>query len=355
VLADDNADMREYLSRLLRERWDVEAVSNGAAALAAIRQHPTDLVLADVMMPVVDGFELLRDIRSDAALRLLPVILLSARAGEEATSEGLNAGADDYIVKPFAARDLLVRVASKLAVAGLARETRAVEEAARKRLYGHFMQAPFPIAVVRGPHHEAELFNSMALAAWGKDESILGKPIIEGIPELRDQPILGSLDDVFRTGVPYRARGELARVARSTDGPLEEIYWDFVFAPLRDAAGSIDGVLVAGFEVTSQVRAAQSLSRLLASAEASERQFRELVENLPELAWTARPDGFTTAGGSNIPGRCSMRCKDGVGFRSSIRDMSKPSWNGGGILLLRANPSRWNFHFAAPTANSAGS
>jgi CheY-like chemotaxis protein len=114
VLADDNADMREYVSRLLRERWDVEAVSNGAAALEAIRQHPTDLVLADVMMPLVDGFELLRDIRSDAALRLLPVILLSARAGAEATSEGLKAGADDYIVKPFAARDLLVRVASKL-------------------------------------------------------------------------------------------------------------------------------------------------------------------------------------------------------------------------------------------------
>lgn len=133
VLADDNADMREYLSRLLRERWDVEAVSNGAAALAAIRRHPTDLVLADVMMPVLDGFELLRDIRGDAALRLLPVILLSARAGEEATEEGLKAGANDYIVKPFAARDLLVRVASKLAVAELASETRAVEEAARKR------------------------------------------------------------------------------------------------------------------------------------------------------------------------------------------------------------------------------
>ena len=292
VLADDNADMREYLSRLLRERWDVEAVTNGAAALAALREHPCDLVLADVMMPVVDGFELLRHIRSDTALRLLPVILLSARAGEEAISEGLNAGADDYIVKPFTARDLLVRVASKLAVAGLASEARTIEAAARKRLYGHFMQAPFPIAVLRGPQHEAELFNSMALAAWGKDDSILGKPIIEGIPELRDQPLLVHLDEVFRTGVPYRARGELVRVARSADGPLEEAFWDFVYAPLRDGEGSIEGILVAGFEVTSQVRAAESSSRLLASVEASERQFRELVENLPELAWTARPDGF---------------------------------------------------------------
>lgn len=291
VLADDNADMRDYLARLLRERWDVEAVADGAAALTAIRSRPPDLVLADVMMPGLDGFELLHRIRSDPALRLTPVILLSARAGEEATAEGLNAGADDYIVKPFSARDLLVRVASKLAVAGMASEARAIEEAARNRLYGHFMQAPFPIAVLRGPHHETELANSVALNAWGKDESILGKPIIDGIPELRGQPFIGYMDEVFRTGVAHRARGELARLVRSAGGKLEDAYWDFVYAPLRDASGTVDGVLIAAFEVTAQVRAAQELAKLLASAEASERQFRELVENLPELAWTAQPNG----------------------------------------------------------------
>jgi PAS domain S-box-containing protein len=291
VLADDNADMRDYLARLLRERWEVEAVSDGDAALAAIRSRPADLVLADVMMPGLDGFELLQSIRRDPALRLMPVILLSARAGEEATAEGLNAGADDYIVKPFSARDLLVRVASKLAVAGIASEARTIEEAARARLYGHFMQAPFPIAVLRGPHYVIELANSVALNAWGKDEAILGKPIIEGIPELAGQPFIGYMDQVFRTGSAHRARGELARLVRSSDRQPEDVYWDFVYAPLRDVSGTIDGVLVAGFEVTAQVRAAQRLSALLASAEASERQFRELVENLPELSWTAQPDG----------------------------------------------------------------
>ena len=113
-------------------------------------QRP-DLVLADVMMPGLDGFELLRAIRRDRALHLTPVILLSARAGEEATAEGLSAGANDYIVKPFSARELLVRVAATLAVAAAAREAQVIEEAARRRLYGHFMQAPFPIAVLRGP------------------------------------------------------------------------------------------------------------------------------------------------------------------------------------------------------------
>jgi PAS domain S-box-containing protein len=292
VLADDNADMRAYISRLLSERWDVEAVSDGEAALAAINRKAPDLVLADVMMPTLDGFGLLQAIRGQASLRLIPVILLSARAGEEATAEGLSAGANDYIVKPFSARELLVRVASKLAVAEVAREARAIEEAARRRLYGHFMQAPFPIAVLRGPSHVTELANPIALAAWGKDESVLGKPIIDGMPELRGQPFIGYLDEVVRTGVAYETRGELARLVRSSDGKLEDVYWDFVYAPLRDADGLPDGVLVAGFEVTAQVRAAKDLSRLLANAEASERQFRELVENLPDLAWTARPDGF---------------------------------------------------------------
>jgi PAS domain S-box-containing protein len=292
LLADDNADMRDYLTRLLRERWDVEAVSDGDAALAAVRRDPPDLVLADVMMPGLDGFGLLRAIRSDPDRRLLPVILLSARAGEEATAEGLGAGANDYVVKPFSARDLLVRIGSKLAVAGVAREAHAIEEAARKRLYGHFMQAPFPIAVLRGPDHVTELANPNALKAWGKTESIVGKPIVEGMPELRGQPFLRYLDDVFRTGVPYEARGELARLSRSSDGELEDVYWDFVYAPLHDGEGAVDGILIAGFEVSVQVRAAKETARLLASVEASERQFRELVENLPQLAWTARPDGF---------------------------------------------------------------
>ena len=292
MLADDNADMRDYVGRLLRDRWDVEMVSDGDAALKAIRRQRPDLVLADVMMPGLDGFELLRAIRCDEELHLTPVILLSARAGEEATAEGLSAGANDYIVKPFSARELLVRVASTLAVAAAAREAQVIEEAARRRLYGHFMQAPFPIAVLRGPEHVTELVNPIALHAWGKDERMLDKPLIEGMPELKGQPFLGYLDAVFRTGVAYQARGELSRLARAPDGTLEDVYWDFVYAPLRDGAGSMDGVLVCGFEATAQVRAAQELAGLLAATEASERQFRELVENLPELAWTARPDGF---------------------------------------------------------------
>lgn len=123
LLADDNTDMREYIARLLRQRGDeVEAVADGLEALAAARTRPPDLVLSDVMMPGLDGFALLRELRADPATRAVPVILLSARAGEEARVEGLDAGADDYLVKPFAARELLARVGGALALARLRSE-----------------------------------------------------------------------------------------------------------------------------------------------------------------------------------------------------------------------------------------
>jgi signal transduction histidine kinase/CheY-like chemotaxis protein len=100
LVADDNADMRNYISRLLRPRWEVETASDGLDALAAIRVKKPDLILSDVMMPRLDGFGLLREIRHDHDLRDIPVIILSARAGEEARVEGLDGGADDYLTKP---------------------------------------------------------------------------------------------------------------------------------------------------------------------------------------------------------------------------------------------------------------
>ncbi|HUK16554.1 MAG TPA: response regulator [Bryobacteraceae bacterium] len=124
LLADDNADLRNYLRRTLLARYDVEAVADGEAALAAIARRMPDLVVADVMMPRLDGFGLLERIRAAPELATLPVVLLSARAGEEARVEGLHAGADDYLTKPFSARELLARIASHLTISELRREAR---------------------------------------------------------------------------------------------------------------------------------------------------------------------------------------------------------------------------------------
>jgi signal transduction histidine kinase len=121
LVADDNADMREYLRRLLSPYWEIELASNGRVALEAALAAPPDLVLSDVMMPELDGVSLLGALRGDARTKTVPVILISARAGEEARLAGLETGADDYLVKPFAAREVVTRVHTHLEMARVRR------------------------------------------------------------------------------------------------------------------------------------------------------------------------------------------------------------------------------------------
>jgi PAS domain S-box-containing protein len=133
LLADDNADMRDYVRRLLGDHHEVVTVTDGQAALESVRRRRPDLLLTDIMMPRLDGFELLRAIRADAALKDLPVIVLSARAGADARIEGLAVGADDYLVKPFSARELIARVDGALMMARLRREMTDLLRASEER------------------------------------------------------------------------------------------------------------------------------------------------------------------------------------------------------------------------------
>jgi PAS domain S-box-containing protein len=120
MVADDNADMRDYLTRLLSGAgYDVTAVADGAKALDAIRTRTPDLLVCDVMMPELDGLGLVTALRQQPRTAALPVVLLSARAGEEASIEGLRVGADDYLVKPFAAAELLARVRANIELSRL--------------------------------------------------------------------------------------------------------------------------------------------------------------------------------------------------------------------------------------------
>src|SRR5258708_23778561 len=113
--------MRDSLLRLLKPHWEIEVVSDGHAALTSALACPPDLVLSDVMMPRMDGVALLRALRADSRTESVPVVLLSARAGEEAVLEGLETGADDYLVKPFSARELVTRVRTHLGMASVRR------------------------------------------------------------------------------------------------------------------------------------------------------------------------------------------------------------------------------------------
>jgi signal transduction histidine kinase len=122
VVVDDNADMRDYMVDLLARHWQVDAYPDGRAALEAVRANPPALVVTDVMMPHLDGFGLLEELRSAPETAPIPVIVVSARAGEESSVEGLDAGADDYLVKPFSARELVARVRTNLELARLRAE-----------------------------------------------------------------------------------------------------------------------------------------------------------------------------------------------------------------------------------------
>ncbi|WP_240807872.1 ATP-binding protein [Polyangium spumosum] len=261
LLADDNADMRAYVGRILGERWKVEAVADGAEALEAARRARPDLVLTDVMMPNLDGYGLLRALREDAATRDVPVIMLSARAGEESRVEGLSAGADDYLPKPFSARELTARVAIHLKLAELRK--RAVEE--RAKMYALFEQAPVAIAVMRGAEHVYELANPRFQVMAGRS-NVVGRAFVEVFPELAEHGLVGLLDRVYRTGTPYVTDEQRVDIDRGR-GQVEESYFSFNLYPVRDDAGAPEAILAVVVDVTERVRARKRLEEAMRERE----------------------------------------------------------------------------------------
>jgi signal transduction histidine kinase len=268
LVADDNADMREYLVRLLRQHWVVEAVTNGREALEAARRDPPDLLLTDVMMPVMDGIQLVRAVRADPGIAGIPVMILSARAGEEAAGEALRIGADDYLVKPFSASSLVVRVEAQLAAARAKAAARDEAQKLRQRVYSLFMDGPGAVAILRGDDLIVEVANQRLLDLWGRTQLAVGKPLTEVLPELEGQGFFELPHEVMRTGVAYKAKAALARVSRRGDGTLDEVYVDFTCAPLReDDDDGVSGVVVFAFDVSEQVVARRAAEEARAAAE----------------------------------------------------------------------------------------
>jgi len=250
LVVDDNADMREYLRRILSERWTVEAATDGEAALEAVRRRSPDLVLTDVMMPRLDGFGLIRELRGDPVTANVGVIMLSARAGEESRVEGLRAGADDYLVKPFSARELIAHVETQLSRA----ELRRVQEQHARRLATIFANAPVGICLLHGPEHVYELANADYLRVVG-ERDVVGKTVRQALPELAGQGFYERLDEVYRSGEPYVGRSLRLVLAPEPGSAPTEGFFDFVFQPLFDEKRQVEGILVVTFEVTDLARA----------------------------------------------------------------------------------------------------
>ena len=214
VLVDDNADMRDYAARLLRSEFRVAIANNGQEGLAIVQTQKPDLVLTDIMMPVLDGFGLLTAIRSDPNIAGTPVVMLSARAGEEARVEGLQAGADDYLVKPFTARELLARVRAHVSIAKVRRE--AAEQERRLRREAEAVNGVSCVSCVRsgsGRHRRIERSRSRldlrqsALCAklWlvAIRKSCCSGPFANRYPSWKYKALSILLDRVYATGNPY--------------------------------------------------------------------------------------------------------------------------------------------------------
>ncbi|MBC7382430.1 MAG: PAS domain-containing protein [Bacteroidia bacterium] len=250
LVVDDNADMREHISHVLLNHFNIITANNGMDALHKINETIPSLVLSDIMMPVMDGIGLLKEIKSNKATANIPVIFLTARAGEESRIEGLETGADDYLVKPFSAKELLSRIKAQIKI-----------EKLRQSLEGNmrnlFLEAPAAISVLRGPQHEYELANEMYLQLIG-NRKVLGKSIREVLPELEGQGYFEILDNVYSTGEPFNGNELLAMLDKG-NGKLEESYFNFVYQPAHNSEGEIDGILVHGVDVTEQVLARKKI------------------------------------------------------------------------------------------------
>ena len=232
LVVDDNADMRAYVHSLLGSRWDVVTAEDGLAGLDIIKRAPPDLVVTDAMMPRLDGFALLRAIRDDAKLRDLPVIMLSARAGEEARIEGLEAGADFYLTKPFAARELVAQVNASLTVTRIRQETRRRLEASAQDLARRTAQyetllnrAPLGVYVVDSDFRIIEV-NPTAMPFFG-DIEVIGRDFASVMRILWVAPYAEEVIALFRhtlaTGQPYITpeRSEM----RADRGEIEYYEW----------------------------------------------------------------------------------------------------------------------------------
>jgi PAS domain S-box-containing protein len=279
LLVDDNADMRDYVQRLLNLRYEVVAVGDGMAALAAIRQRMPDIVLTDIMMPRLDGFGLLRELRANPQTKTLPVILLSARAEEESCVAALAAGADDYLIKPFSARELLARVDANLKMSQMHQEViyyeqrlRLEAETARNHI-DTILESITDAFVAFDRQWRYTYVNEQATRLLQKTrEQLLGKHVWQ---------------EVFPELVGLLAYQELHRaISEQVTVVLEEFIESLGKWLEVHAYPSPDGLAVYFRDITARKRSEFALRE-------SEEKFRNIVQTANEGVWLIDHDAQT--------------------------------------------------------------
>ncbi len=286
LLADDNADMRDYVRRLLGSRYEVRTVADGQAAWNAVQEQVPDLILSDVMMPLLDGFELLRRLRADSRTREVPVILLSARTGEESRIEGLEASADDYLTKPFSARELLARVDAHLRVLEIRRKGQEVLRASEERYRQLVGLLPVAVYTCDAPSGVITFHNQRAAELWGRtpklgetDERFCGSFRLwrrDGSLLTHDQTPMAI---ALRSGQAFRNQDV---IIERPDGSRIDVLVNI--DPIFDAQGKIIGAINA-FQDTTALKSTQEALR------ASELRYRQIFEQSIDGVFVATRDG----------------------------------------------------------------
>jgi signal transduction histidine kinase/CheY-like chemotaxis protein len=269
LIVDDNVDMIKYLVRILEPQYRIVTASNGHQALEKIIDKLPDLILSDIMMPGMDGVELLKRIKSNPETSSIPVMLLSARAGEESRIEGYDVGADDYLIKPFSAKELQARVKAQINIS----KTRTHLNTLLKKV---FEQTPAAITIIRKENYVVEFANDLYLQIVDKERDFIGKSLFDSLPQLKGQ-VGPLLDKVMATSIPYE--GKEFEIDLHRYGKWEKTYFNFVYHPLREQDGSITGVIVVCFEVTDLV---VSKNNALKSEAELEQKVKERTAELEE-------------------------------------------------------------------------
>jgi signal transduction histidine kinase len=293
LVVDDNADMREYLRRLLSRRYDVETACDGAEALRLIKARPPDVVLTDVMMPGLDGFALLASLRANVETRDICVVLLSARAGEESRVEGLDAGADDYIVKPFSANEMLARIASVMQLARLRREGEARLAQANRELRRRVLEQetlldvlPIGIGIATDRDCRHIRINRAFAATLGLPPNANASKTASG----DERPSSFRVCTPEGVEIPYE---ELPMQVAAREGiEVRDIEFDIVHddgrivrlleyaAPLFDEQGEPAGAVGAFVDITARKEAATALQTLYRELEHANRVKDEFLATL---------------------------------------------------------------------------
>ena len=291
LLVDDNPDMREYIRGLIASRFDVVTATDGLEALDAIDRRLPDLVLTDTMMPRMDGFALLADLRSRERTRTLPVVMISARAGEEAKVGGLEAGADDYLTKPFSARELVARIEGNLRLGRLRKRSTEALRRREEQLRGIFNSSAVGVAALTLQGRYTEVNDAFcAITGYPREELLSTDCLTLTHPE--DSPLMAAQLEALRTEQMPTVTVEKRYVRK--DG--RSIWVQNSVSVTRDATGAPTNFVILSQDITARKQAEDRQKLLLEELNHRVKNTLAIVRSIASqtLRATPEPAQFTT-------------------------------------------------------------